>query len=157
MLYCLTYINDPNLSSVVKHVVFTEITMHKAALVVHSAHDKQYIGISLLNILNFGILEPRCTQTFLSNKFHDNNVIFEEIGLGSFNEPLCHIQSFEISYLFLGPQLHHLTRVALAVTPSKSEFSTDIPFSILENKNRGLENFDRELELLILSHQFHCV
>ncbi len=40
---------------------------------------------------------------------------------------------------------------------SESEFSTHIPFSILEYQNGSLENLDSKLEFLILSHKFHCV
>ncbi len=111
MFHGLRNVDNPYLLFIVKHIVFRKVAMDKTALMIHSAHNKENIRISLLHIKNIGIFQTRCTKARFTNKFHDNNIVFKKVRFRSLDETSCHVETLQVTNFFFGPELDHFTGI----------------------------------------------
>lgn len=85
-----------------------------------------------------------CAPAFtIPEEAHNQDILANLERLGT--RYLCRAESPEIAQLFLRPQAHHLPGVLAIVASPKAVLARDVLVAILENQDRSLEDFERQM------------
>lgn len=152
MLDTLRHIDHPELLLVVEQVVLGQVSMHQFAYLVEVPHHHASIVVESGGVIvtQLGILQSRGRISSLADELHHYDVVSQILRPGRFDDS-GHADPLEVSDFFLGPELHFLARIALAVSFPESELTTDVALSVLEHQDAGLEDLDSVVDGLLLS------
>ena len=133
VLDALRHVDNEEFTLEIEDIVLAEICVDEAAGVEELAHEQHElaIGVAHLRRVQLGILEPRRGLSALANEAHDQHVVLERHGEGTRYPRRVH--PLQVAHLLLRPDLHHLSRVTLAVPVAKTVLPRHVLVAIFEH------------------------
>ena len=154
VLDALADIDHDQLALVVEQVVLAQIGVHKATSLVQDAHVAEQLNVDVAPLgghlllglgFEFKVAQARGWPALVvSEEAHDEDVGFEVDGFRAGDSG--GVDAAQVTEFLLGPDLNHGAVRGLVVALLEAELAGDVLFSVLEDHDAGLVDFDGAVE-----------